>query len=363
MPPELAARIAEAKRAFAGEDFPATVRLCEEVLRAQPDEPRALALLGAMAQRTGANDVAIGFFQRALKGDRRLGFAHLGLGDAHLAAGAIDAALTSYRTAIALEPRNAEAQSRLAAALLAAGEREKALTHFRRALVLDPGHRLAGYMVAGLSGTEGDAQSAYVRGVFDHYAPMFERHLIETLGYRMPEAIAAALAEAHPEPFAAALDLGCGTGLVADALGDKAPVIDGVDLSPKMIELATAKGRYRRLEVAELGEYLARPDVRMAGYDLVVAADVFIYVGALETVLPAVAAVLPTGGLLAFSVEHLEGERFGLQPSSRYAHSAPYIAALAEAADFVRLPDRTLPLRRENNNQIMGRIELLQKRS
>ena len=84
---------------------------------------------------------------------------------------------------------------------------------------------------------------AYVRALFDGYAPRFERHLVEGLGYVGPDLVRDAL---PPEPphLGTALDLGCGTGLMAQALGGLCASIEGVDLSPRMLE----KARKTKLE-------------------------------------------------------------------------------------------------------------------
>lgn len=354
--------IGKAQRAYEAGAFGEAVRACQEALQRRPDHPVALQLLGAMAQKTGANDVAIGFFTRALAGDRRLVAAHLGLGDAHAAAARWGEAIACYERAVALAPRDAETHASLAAALLAAGRRDAAISSYRRAAALDPRHKLAAYMAAELTGAGGGAQADYVRATFDGYAGIFDEHLVSTLNYRLPQRIAEALAELHPEPFRAALDLGCGTGLVADALGERrAGAIDGVDLSANMIEAARRKGRYRTLEVADLREVLARPATLGAGYDLVIAADAFIYVGALEAVFPAVHAALAPDGLFAFSVEHLDGAGYAIQPSGRHAHAENYVETLARTVGFERLPPRFAPLRQENKIDIPGRLELLRR--
>ena len=49
------------------------------------------------------------------------------------------------------------------------------------------------------------------------------------------------------------LDLGCGTGLAGAAFRPHVDWLAGVDLSPKMIEVARAKGLYDRLAVADIG--------------------------------------------------------------------------------------------------------------
>jgi predicted TPR repeat methyltransferase len=357
---EILGLLRKAELSFDANDFATAVRWCQEVLRRDADQPRALQLLGTMAQRTGANDVAIGFFKRALTIDKALVSARLGLGDAYMASKQWDAAATSYRKAIALEPKNADAHSSLGAALLASGDRPKAISSFRRATALDPHHRLSAYMISELTGGVGPEQADYVRGVFDDYAPIFEEHLVGTLRYQTPQIIADALAVYHPEKFIAALDLGCGTGLVAASLDDRrVGIIDGIDLSPKMIEVARQKGRYRELYVGDLLEFLARPIAKSFGYDLVIAADVFIYVGRLEEIFSRVSEVLRPNGFFAFSVEHSEMAGYTLQASSRHAHGEQYVADLALSNGFERLPSREVALRQENKIDILGRVEVL----
>ena len=84
------------------------------------------------------------------------------------------------------------------------------------------------------------------------------------------------------------LDLGCGTGLAGAAFRPHVDWLAGVDLSPKMIEVARAKGLYDKLAVADIGQYLAEQDD--AAFHLVIAADVFAYVADVADVCVAVEA-------------------------------------------------------------------------
>jgi predicted TPR repeat methyltransferase len=128
-----------------------------------------------------------------------------------------------------------------------------------------------------------------------------------------------------------------------------------------MLDIARSKGRYRELHEAEIEAFLHRPETLAMGYDLVIAADVFVYVGRLDEVFARLREVLPAGGLLAFSVEHDEAGDYQLQPSSRYAHGERYIAELAQANGFERLPPQSAPVRQENKMDIPGRLELLRR--
>ena len=128
------------------------------------------------------------------------------------------------------------------------------------------------------------------------------------------------------EHFARAIDLGCGTGLMGERVRSRVSYLEGVDLSAAMIAETGKKGIYDRLDKAELVAALAG---RVAEADLITAADVFIYCGALPPVLAAVVPAMVPGGLLAFSLEAHDGEEaVFLRPSLRYAHG---VAATRQA--------------------------------
>jgi SAM-dependent methyltransferase len=87
-----------------------------------------------------------------------------------------------------------------------------------------------------------------LRREFDRLAPVWDE-------MRTPESFApveAALA-ALPEVPRHVLDLGTGTGSVAELIASRFPEADvtGVDVSPKMIDVARAKGTRVRFEVAD----------------------------------------------------------------------------------------------------------------
>ncbi|HEY1552018.1 MAG TPA: methyltransferase domain-containing protein, partial [Kofleriaceae bacterium] len=152
------------------------------------------------------------------------------------------------------------------------------------------------------------------------------------------------------------VDLGCGTGLCGVAFHDRARRLVGSDLSPRMIELARARGIYAELYAEDLLVTLAR-----ANADLVIAGDVFVYVGALEATFAACATTLRTGGWLAFSTERQSGDGVMLQPSLRYAHSDRYICELATSTGFTVVGQREATLRTDHGRPIAGTFWALQR--
>ena len=188
------------------------------------------------------------------------------------------------------------------------------------------------------------APDSYVEAYFDRFAPDFDQKLVHVLGYDGPARLSRLIQAVRPD-FARILDLGCGTGLAAASLSGFGGAITGVDLSARMLERAAARGLYDRLVKAEAQQYL---ETCGRSWDLVVAADVLIYFGAMEALFQAVAACLAPGGLFAFSVETLPGGAgaidFVLRPSGRFAHAAAYIARLATGFEIVGWEPATVRL-------------------
>ena len=67
-------------------------------------------------------------------------------------------------------------------------------------------------------------------------------------------------------------------------------------------------------------------------YDLVLAADVFVYVNDLAPIFAAIAQILAPDGLLAFTAETHSGDGVKLLPTLRYAYGEAYLRGLLAAA-------------------------------
>ncbi len=83
-----------------------------------------------------------------------------------------------------------------------------------------------------------------------------------------------------------------------------------------------------------------------AGYDLILAADVFIYIGDLRGVFTSIRSALRPGGLFAFTIEVWDGpEDYRLLPTRRYAQSPVYIETLARESGLQPVGHREATLR------------------
>jgi predicted TPR repeat methyltransferase len=257
--------------------------------------------------------------------DRRLAWARGSLDKGEAAAAA--ALLAEI---VAEAPNFLAAWFALGEAHAQAGALNEAAAAFRRALSLDPADRLgASLRLTRLGAEPAPMPPAYVRALFDQYAGRFERELGH-LSYRGPAVLAAAIdtVAGTARRFDRVLDIGCGTGLMGTAIRPRAGALVGVDLSPAMLAEARAKGLYDRLLAADLVEFLA---AEAGAFDLIVAADVLVYIPDLAPVLAVAARVLAPDGLFAFTLEHSEGEP-ALGAGLRYAHGTVHLREAAAAA-------------------------------
>jgi predicted TPR repeat methyltransferase len=249
------------------------------------------------------------------------------LGEFHEAAGAADAAAEAWRTVQRLDPPD----------------------HPGAALKLE----LAGHAPAADT-----TSGAFVETLFDRYAETFDAVLVRKLSYSAPELMARALL-AQRDNFGLAVDLGCGTGLMGEHLRSCCRRLEGVDISAAMLRKARERKLYDRLVKADLQSW--SHDGEPA--DLVTAADVFVYVGALDRLMNKVAGILAAGGLFAFSVERLPGEDgFALQATRRYAHSPAYVTSCLVESGLSLLSLETGIIRQDRGAAVEGLIVVAMRR-
>jgi predicted TPR repeat methyltransferase len=154
------------------------------------------------------------------------------------------------------------------------------------------------------------------------------------------------------------LDLGCGTGLFGERIRPLADQLTGIDVSANMIAKTEEGGHYDAVVVAELHDYLR--SIESASFDVIVAVDVFIYLGSLSDVVTTCAKALAKNGLLAFSAE-IGDQGFHLEHSGRYTHSETYLAELSEEAGFESLSMTEETIRTESGEPCRAFIGVWQR--
>ena len=280
------------------------------------------------------------------------------------ARGDFSAAADLFAQAVEAAPRFAPAWLALGEARVKLGHKVGAAQAFAQALRLDPDDRCGAALHLARLGAadEGHAMSpAYVRALFDQYAPRFDEALAR-LAYRAPQCLRDAVERycrdvSRAAAFGEVLDLGCGTGLAGTAFRPLARLLTGIDLSPAMVAQARGKKIYDRLETGDLLHFLAAERDRGAVYDLVIAADVFVYLFNLAPAAAAVARVLGAGGLFAFTVE-AGCEGVELAATLRYRHGEDHVRAALAAAALRLVEFSPTTTRTEANEAVPGFLVL-----
>lgn len=262
----------------------------------------------------------------------------------------------------------AELAPGFASAWFALGEMQEELNQnnaaieaYRRAMAADPEDRHgASLRLMRLGADElSEMPKAYVRSLFDQYAPKFDAALIGDLAYRGPEVLRKAVvafrqSQKRPVHFARVVDLGCGTGLAAKAFASVAGMFIGIDISSGMIEQAKALKLYERLAVCDMIEGLASE--ADASADLVISADAFVYLKDLAPVLRAAARVLKPGALLGFTVETHAGAGTVIGEGFRYAHSEAVVRDALRDAGFIDARIESVSTRNDGGLPVPGLV-------
>lgn len=333
-------------------------------LRLVPGRPSTLINLAASQLQLGHPADALASADAALAAEPASTDALLHRGSALAELGRAADALVAFEHLTTLAPDHALAWSHRGSLLRESNRHDDAASAFREALRLGADPELHRYYLAAL-GAEGAPPAPprdYVERLFDSYAGDFDTHLLGTLGYRAHlELIDRVRRCAEGAGFEAALDLGCGTGLCGALLRPLSRHLTGLDLSAVMLERSRAGGAYDRLEQADAAQFLAGTEQR---FDLVVAADVLIYIGDPGPLFAAVARAMP-GGLFAFTVEAADdgdaGPGWRLLPSLRYAHTRTHLLRLAQANGFEPVLVEHAPVRHDQGQAVDGLYLVLQR--
>ncbi|OGQ95593.1 MAG: hypothetical protein A2521_07905 [Deltaproteobacteria bacterium RIFOXYD12_FULL_57_12] len=234
-------------------------------------------------KRTSFSVLPHDFFLAILEGNPQDAEAHCHLGDVLKNLGLLDEAIICFEEAVQITPQYAAAHGSMGVVL---------------------------HILNALAGIQTDSPPVqYVTNLFDGYALRFEESLA-VMGYEIPMLLSRALDTlAGPARFAKAVDLGCGTGLSGLAFREKAAHLTGVDLSSRMLAIASEKEIYDALRQKDLVRFLCRS---AEFYDLFLLTDVCIYLGNLAPVFVAIRQRTRPGALVFFH-RTLPASRFRAQ--------------------------------------------------
>lgn len=404
--------LAEARR-VAGDEAEA-LQLYHKVLNL--DENATEALLGAADIYLARGDLerAELYYKKSFDITRDIAGAHLNYGTLLYRSGRKSEALEEYRAAAVLEPERPEISYNLALVLKDLGDYEEALglmfnahqraperEDFAAGIMetltglaaenaelalkiaenwqkIEPDNVFSRRILAGISGmpAESGDDRLYAEKLFDNFAATYD----ETLERLNPQ-ITAEFLRRHGAAAGNVLDLGCGTGLAAQALKTADNTFDGADISANMLEAARRKGLYRELYQADAAALLremaagteANTGVSHNDYDLILAFDVFCYMGNLEEILTAAADLMrrtdrrraesgkteaaramPELWFTTESADEERGKDFYLTATGRYKHQRAYVKKTLQDAGFAEIDAYPLVLRQENGEDVPG---------
>lgn len=271
-------------------------------------------------------------------------------------------ALSYFKQALELDPGNLKIHLNMAAIYLKIHRIQEAIEHYQKAATIKPNDPEIQHILAALqqSKTPEKAPAEYLQHLFDQYAEHYDTHLTKHLHYQVPKLLhEAIIIEANVEnPQWKILELGCGTGLCGNLFKTMAKTLIGIDISEKMIEIAKEKDIYDKLEKSDVETALKHYN----NIDLILAADVFTYIGELKELFRAAKQALNENGLFAFTVEKTSIEPYTLQQTIRYAHSKNYLVTLIKDNHFETVRFDNIVLRKQKGKPIEGYLIILRKK-
>lgn len=348
----------------------AIAECCHHVPLIKMEDVEAYYDLGIAFHAQGELDAAVKYYRHALALKPDFAEAHNGIGNILRGLGRLDDALACYQQAIQVKPDFAVAYYNMGNTLRSIGRLDEALVCYQQLAKLKPEDGETQHHIASLTGNNTErAPIQYVESLFDDYADEFDTQLQQVLKYQTPEKVVALVTQ-HSIPPAEKwniLDLGCGTGLVGSAIAQFARQLVGVDLSAKMLEKARARNLYQRLERLDLLTMM-RGETD-SSYDVIIASDVFVYLGRIDEIVSEIKRLVCPGGIVAFSIEILEElsdevasqdfqREYQLENTGRYSHSSDYITMLAAANGFLQLEMAATQIRIQEGKPVNGHLVL-----
>lgn len=381
------------KIALHEKNYDSAIKLLKQSLKQFKDNVDALVNLGAALLKEGKFEDATACFKKAIKLEPQHFEAHYNLGCTYLNLHDPKKALTHFMQILTQEPnpelyynigviymyqdRHSEAINYLQEAIkyqpdyldalinlgvtfLKMGHHDKAIEYFDKALTLNPNNIEVQYILSALQGDQlpKKAPEDYIRHLFDQYAPYYEKHLTEFLHYDTPKHMLAAVKATLPNiEQLTIVDLGCGTGLTGELFKPLSRKLIGIDLSMKMIEIATKKNLYDDLHIADIHVTLTS----LTNIDLIIAGDVISYLGDLTETFTLIKHALKPQGHFVFSIESANNDDkdYQLQKTARFTHSRQYIKRLASEHHFECIYEQQLTLRHQKNQPVEGMIFIL----
>lgn len=333
----------------------------KEILAVRPDDVDTRIQLASMMLNAGQYGSAAVEFERLVSQGIKSSYLYRALTVLFARLGEYEKVIIAARAALDLDPASVEMLLITGISHYSLGDNAQAAHFLDAAAEISPSNPEVQYFQGVLEGNQDPVVAeAYAKRLFDTYSTSFDESLVGQLKYDAPNLIADLLTDLLGPDLGRAiiLDMGCGTGLVGAALSGSIERIDGIDISPRMLDQARKKQVYDRLSVRSISAALTKD---ISSYDVFVAADVFIYVGDLRDVFSMIASNAESGSWFVFTTEVSYGQVPEMTKTGRVAHPDKYIEDLAEQYDFARRSKQKMTLRFDRGQPVDGRLFVLQK--
>jgi predicted TPR repeat methyltransferase len=324
-----------------------------------PEDMDILFNLGLTQKKSGDLEGAVHSYKKVLEFDPQSVDTLYNLAGCYKDCGQHQQAIGTYLQVLQAAPDHVSANSNLAFVYHLTGESERAGYYYKKVLQYQPDHQAARHMLAALTGSaSASSPESYVHEMFDNYSDHYEKSLVVELEYCVPTTLRRLLDERTDckTTYRQGLDLGCGTGLSGQAFHDMVDVLDGIDLSEKMIALAEAKNIYHQLYAGNIINFLQTSQNR---YDFYLAADVFAYIGDLAETFSLLTARARRDVLFCFSTECDQGTSYRLQQTGRFAHAPSYVETVAHQTGWQVAARHRTALRKEKGKWVEGDLWFL----
>jgi predicted TPR repeat methyltransferase len=344
-------------------DIKQSLFACKRAVKINPRHDNALYNLGMALSKSGLLDESKNAYLKSLKINPNNAAAHHNLGNIYKDLHQYDDAISHLNKTVMLVPGKADAFFSLGTIYVELNQRDSALSNFEKCLALDSSQKTKiDYFLRFINGSDINYQS-HVAQLHDNHADTFDSHLTKGLGYDIPRILYEQYNNYYRRDdgdLITILDLGCGTGLCGREFQSISKSMIGVDLSPKMLEIAKQTNTYDKLIEDDILHYITQLD---KSFDLILAADVFIYIGDVDDIIKRCVAILNPGGVIAFSIESVDDAPFKLRISGRYAHSLDYIQSLADRHGLIVDKYTDVEIRKESGVGIKGKTLYLKPAS
>jgi len=307
----------------------------QQAIHLAPDNIQAYNNLAIIFKRQSQLGPAIELYQKALSLNPQFLEAHYNLGKLYSDKDDSANAFACFQRVVDINPQYAPVHNLLGDYYRAQQQHEKANAHYHRCLDLLETD-LYGVQLKLAHFEKGELPSRSPDNLivesYESKASNWDQDVNRaTMEFLGPQIIKSELDRLYPEANRPTglniVDLGCGTGLCGEYLKPLATSLDGVDLSPHMLKIATEKKLYNTLHCKEILNFLQENASR---YDLITASGVIIFFGQLEKLHQLIFSQLNKNGIFIYTAYVSRASDITIRSNLHFSHSEKYLRECAD---------------------------------